>query len=321
MAKGLLGPAGVCFLFVVTAVPALWAQEEIPRAEDVAAEVPDEEEIRTGDNTEGSAEDSKRTQAEEDGKEAEEPIDPSLYNTIVHVMPGEVIFLMSPETSAAVGDLYELVREDENIGLLMVNEVQEKIAVARVVTSDEDPLPGDKVRESGRAGIEATFYGGAFLKDNFSSSYMPIGGLRLVLARWFYYTRPALEIGTLAARAHPELQLTDTVPFNILAGAEITNLYMGRFQLGFIVLAGLGWSYLNEDAAELFSVNSGVRLRHAAGKVFVSLGCLLDVHIKLTADAGILALIDRRQTFSDVNPAGYFGRKVAPFVTLGLTIR
>jgi hypothetical protein len=236
-------------------------------------------------------------------------------------MSNEVIFMTDPEAPAAVGDLYRLVREGEDIGLLMVNEVREKIAVARIVFSDENPLPGDSVREAGQAGLEATFYGGSFLKDNFSESFMPVGGLRLVLARWFYYTRPALEIGSFFARAHPDLRVADTLPFNILAGAEITNLYMGRFQLGFVALAGLGWSYLNEDAAGIFDVDSGIRLRHVNGKMFVSLGFLLSPHIKITADAGILAMLDWWQTFSQVSESGYFGRKVAPFLTLGLTLR
>jgi hypothetical protein len=236
-------------------------------------------------------------------------------------MPGEVIFVMDPEAGAAVGDLYELLRDGQGIGLLAVNETQEKIAVARIVFSDQTPQPGDKVREAAQAGIEATFYGGGFLKDNFSKSFMPLGGVRLALARWFYYTRPVLEIGTMVARAHPDLRVADTVPFNAFAGAEITNLYMGRFQLGFVALAGLGWSYLDEEAAEVFDVGSGLRFRHISGKMFVSLGCLLARHVKVTADAGILALIDQWQTFSQVSESGYFGRKVAPFVTFGLTLR
>ncbi|MDR1626365.1 MAG: hypothetical protein LBT33_07470 [Spirochaetia bacterium] len=313
MAKRIFGLVGLLFLFL-PAAPAPWAQEDARPPADAADPAPGGEEAPAA----GDGEDASGAEAP---PEAEAPVDPLLYNTIVHAMSGDVIFMVDPQARAAVGDMYEIIRDGRDIGLLVVSDTQESIAVARIVFSDEVPQPGDGVREAGRAGIEATFYGGSFLKDNFSKTYMPLGGIRLVLARWFYYTRPALEIGTLLARAHPDLGVADTFPFNALAGAEITNLYMGRFQLGFVALAGLGWSYLNEEAAGVFDVGSGTRLRHVNGKMFVSLSCLLASHVRITADAGILAMIDRWQTFSEINDAGYFGRKVAPFLTFGLTLR
>jgi hypothetical protein len=309
MIKRTLRLAGLLLLFL-PAASALWAQEDAPPGAEAADESPGAEDAL-----------AEEAPAAEEASADEEPEEILPYNTLVHIMSGEVIFLIDPQARPAVGDLYELVRGGEDIGLLMVNETQGKIAVARIVFSDEDPQPGDEVREAARAGIETTLYGGTFLKDNFSKSFMPMGGLRLVLARWFYYTRPVLEIETFSARAHPGLALTDTVPVNVSVGAEITNLYMGRFQIGFVALAGTGWSYLNEEAAGVFDADKGIHFRHINGKMFVSLGCLLARRVKITADAGILAMFDRWQTFSGINDAGYFGRKVAPFFTFGLTLR
>jgi hypothetical protein len=258
---------------------------------------------------------------EENIIEEEESIDPALYNTIVHIMDDEILFVTDAEANAAIGDFYELLRDEKENGLAIVKEVRQSYAVARVIFSDEDPVPGDGVRGVSRALLEGTFYGGSFLKDNFSNSYMPTAGVRLVLARWFYYTRPALEIGTVFARAHPDLKFSNTIPVNIMAGAEITNMYFWRFQLALVMLAGLGWTHFDSESAQTFHVGSGFHLSHVTGKAFVSLSCLLFRHVKITADAGILALVDNWTTFTDVNETGYFGRKVAPFVNFGLTLR
>jgi hypothetical protein len=213
------------------------------------------------------------------------------------------------------------VRDGEEIGLLLVNEAQEKFAVARVISFATQPRLGDEAREAARAGVEATFYGGSFLKGNYSKSYLPMGGLRLVFSRGFFYTRPVLEIESFAARAHPELSLSDVIPLNILAGAEITNLFFGRFQLAPVMLLGMSWVYMSGEAQELFGSGSAFHKAHISGKAFLSLSCLVSRHVKITAAAGILALVDVWSDLSDVEAGGYFGRNVAPFVTLGLTLR
>jgi hypothetical protein len=221
----------------------------------------------------------------------------------------------------AVGDLYVLVRDGKEIGLLLVNEAQERFAVARAISFGVYPLLGDEARLAARAGVEAAVYGGSFLKTLFSQTYIPMAGLKLVLSRGFFYTRPVLEIEYLSARAHPELPLSSVIPFNILAGAEITNLYFGKFQLAPVMLLGMGWAYMDRDAQELFGTGGPVHKTHISGKAFLSLSCLISRHLKITVDAGILALFDVWSDLSDVEPDGYFGRKAAPFVTLGLTFR
>jgi hypothetical protein len=250
-----------------------------------------------------------------------EPEEPHYYNIIAHVMDDDLIFQIDPQADVGVGDLYTLVRGGKEIGLLIINEVQETFAVARVLSSDEKPALWDEAREASRAGIEATFYGGSFLKTNYSSSYMPLAGLKLVLSRGFFYTRPVLEIEFPFARVHPEIAPSGVVPFNILAGAEITNLYFGRFQLASVMLLGMGWAYMGKEAQEVFLTDKSFHKTHISGKAFLSLSFLASRHVKLTAEAGILALIDFWPDLSDIEPGGYFGRMVAPFATFGLTIR
>jgi hypothetical protein len=318
MVKRFLFLAGMIFFVCISlsAEEAL-AEEAIPPSE---METPIEE---VSEETEDMAEaetpvEETETDEEEDG---DTPIDPALYNIIAHIMDDDVIFAIDPEAGVAVGDVYTLVRDGEKVGLLLVNEVQKRFAIARVISFATDPLLGDEAREASRAGVEATFYGGSFLKTNYSQTYIPLAGLKLVVSRGFFYTRPVLEIEFPSARAHPDLALSDVIPFNIMIGAEITNLYFGRFQLASVMLLGMGGAYMGKDAQELFGVKDAFHKTHVSGKAFLSLSCLIFPHLKITADAGILALVDVWPALSDVEPSGYFGRNVAPFVTFGLTLR
>ncbi|MDR1932682.1 MAG: hypothetical protein LBQ57_07680 [Spirochaetales bacterium] len=292
--------------------------EEIPVEDTPAPEVLQEEAPAQEVSPEEAPAQAEELPAEE---KKEKPIDPALYNIVSHIMDDEVLFAIDPGAGVSAGDLYTLVRGTEEIGLLLVNEVREKFAVARLISFGVNPLLGDELRAAARAGVEATAYGGSFLKSNFSQSYIPLAGLKLVLSRGFFYSRPVLEIEFPFARAHTDLRLSGVVPFNILAGAELTNLYFGRFQLASVMLLGMGWAYMNGDAQELFDADGAFQKTHFSGKAFLSLSCLVSRHLKITADAGILALIDLWSELSEVEPGGYFGRKVAPFVTLGLTLR
>jgi len=244
-----------------------------------------------------------------------------LFYIIAHVMEDDVIFSIDPEASVSAGDLYSLLFPDgEEAGLLIVSEVDETYAVARILSADKDPRPGDKVREAARAGIEATLYGGGILRRNFDNSYIPMAGLKLALAKGVFYTRPVLELGFPFARVHPDLSSSSATPFTVLVGAEITNIYMGRFQLASAMLLGMGLAYMKKDAQEAFDTTKTFQKTHTAGKIALSLSFLFTRHLKLAAEVGMFVLLDIGTALSDVSPE-YFGRAGVPYATLGLTLR
>ena len=243
------------------------------------------------------------------------------YYVIAHVMESDVIFSIDPQAPLSSGDLYVLLSPDgEEAGLLLVSEAQDTYAVARVLSSDFTPRTGDRVRGATRPIIEATLYGGSLFKTNFDKSYIPMAGLKLALARGVFYTRPVLQLEFPHARVHPDLGARDALPFTVLAGAEITNIYLGRFQIAPALLLGMGWAYMKKDAREAFGTGSSFQKTHIAGRASIATSLLLGRHLKLTAEAGMLVLLDIGTSLSDVSHE-YFGRISAPFAGFGLTFR
>ncbi|MCL1817400.1 MAG: hypothetical protein FWG35_00625 [Spirochaetaceae bacterium] len=243
-----------------------------------------------------------------------------LYYIIAHIMEDDVIFSTDPRDSVSAGDLYVLLSGEEDAGLLLVSEAEETYAVARVLSADKELHPGDRVRLAACAGLEAAVFGGKLFTPNFDNSSIYLAGLKLTLARGVFYTRPVLEIGFPFARVHPDLAASAVVPFTVMGGAEITNIYLGRFQIAPVMLLGMGWAYMKKNAREVFGTSETFRKTHIAGKGSLSFSFLLSRHIKLTAEAGMLVLLDIGTALSNVSPE-YFGRISAPFVNFGLALR
>jgi hypothetical protein len=130
-----------------------------------------------------------------------------------------------------------------------------------------------------------------------------------------------VELEFPLAVVHKDLALFDVIPVNFFVGAEITNLYFGRFQLAPTMLIGLSWAYFGEDARTVFGIKDTFLLTHISGKAFFSLSCLVSRRLKITADAGMIVLIDSADKLTDPGLDSYFKRKAGPFVSLGLTFK
>ncbi|MCL1818344.1 MAG: hypothetical protein FWG35_05380 [Spirochaetaceae bacterium] len=243
-----------------------------------------------------------------------------LYYRIAHIMEDDVIFSIDPQDPVSAGDLYVLLFGEEEAGILLASEAEGTYAVGRVLSADREPRPGDRVRLASRAYIEAALYGGNIFASNFGDSSIYSAGFKLTLARGVFYTRPVLEALFPFARVHPNLAASAVVPFAVMGGAEITNIYLGRFQIAPVMLLGMGWAYMKKNAREAFDTSESFRKTHVAGKASVSVSLLLARHVKLSAEAGMLVLLDTGTSLSDVSPE-YFGRISAPFVNFGVALR
>jgi hypothetical protein len=87
------------------------------------------------------------------------------------------------------------------------------------------------------------------------------------------------------------------------------------------MLIGVSWAYFGEDARSLFGINDTFLLTHISGKAFLSFSYLVSRRLKITADAGMLILIDSADKLENPGVDSYFKRKAGPFVSLGLTFK
>jgi hypothetical protein len=248
---------------------------------------------------------------------------------IVQIMGRDIIFELGRNMGIMVGDEYAIMgyrniagfQAADERGLLIVKEVQEKFTVAQLIYSAAKPQVGDQLQEIPRIGIEGMIYGGAFLVDNYDISFIPMVGLKAVLARGFFLTRPVLGIEIPLSIATAALAVFDIVPMNVFIGAELTNLYLGRLQIAPTVVVGVGGAYLGENARAFFGTDQEYFMTHVGGKAFISTSILVSRNAKFTVDAGYAAWLGLADVLIDFDDNSYFDTKVGPFVNVGVTFK
>ncbi|MFQ3620852.1 MAG: hypothetical protein SNJ78_07895 [Spirochaetales bacterium] len=248
---------------------------------------------------------------------------------IVQIMGQDVIFELGRNMGIMVGDEFSIIsyrtiagfQAVEEVGLIIVKEVQEQFSVGRVIYYSRRPQVGDQIQEIPRIGFEAMLFGGAFLVDNYELSFIPQLGLKAVASRGFYTTRPVVGAEIPLSIATAALSLFDIIPMNAYIGAEITNLYLGRLQLAPTIVVGVGGAYLGETARGFFKTNQEFFMTHAGGKAFMSLSYLASRNTKITIDAGYALWLGLAEVLLDVDDKSYFATKIGPFVHVGVTLK
>jgi hypothetical protein len=248
---------------------------------------------------------------------------------IVQIMGSDVIFELGKNMGIQVGDEFSIVgyrtvagfQATEEIGLIIVKEVQDQFSVGQVIYSSRRPQVGDQIQEIPRIGIETMLFGGAFLVDNYDLSFIPQFGIKAVVSRGFFSTRPVVGMEVPLSIATAALSLFDIIPMNAYIGAEITNLYLGRIQIAPTLVVGVGGAYLGDTARAFFHTNQEYFMTHAGGKAFMTLSALVSRDMKVTVDAGYAYWIGLADTLLDIEDDSYFATKGGPFVNVGVTLK
>ena len=248
---------------------------------------------------------------------------------VVQIMGREVIFELGRNMGIMVGDEYSIVgyrdvagfQAIDDRGLLIVKEVQDQFSVAKIIYAYGNPQVGDQLQEIPRLGIEAMLYAGAFLVENYDISFVPLVGIKAVVSRGFFSTRPVIGVEIPLSLVTAALAVFDVIPMNVYLGAELTNLYAGRLQIAPTLVVGVGGAYLGENARALFGTDQEYFVTHAGGKAFISLSLLVSRDRKITIDAGYAAWFGLAEVLLDFDEGSYFETKVGPFVNVGVTFK
>ncbi len=173
--------------------------------------------------------------------------------------------------------------EDE-IGLLLVKEVEQEISYARIVYSDRKPRVGDQLQELPRVGFDTSgylhlIYGDGSTPISGSPALMGTIGARQSTSRGFYNFRPFAGI-EVPFSLNDAVDLTGFTA-NAYIGGEI-NWYLRRLQLVPAVAVGVGGN-LPESDEEDFSIS------HVGGFVELTISFLIGRDLKVFGDAGYSA--------------------------------
>ncbi len=248
---------------------------------------------------------------------------------IVQVMGRDIIFELGRNMGIVVGDEYTIVgyrnvagfQAKDDRGLLVVKEVQDEFSVAHLIYSSGKPQVGDQLQEVPRLGVEITPYAGALMVENYDLSFMPVVGLKAVLSRGYFQTRPVVGLELPFSSATAALAMFDIIPLNFYVGVELTNLYLGRLQIAPTAVAGVGGAYLGENARSFFATDEEYLATHVGGKVFLTMSFLYSRDRKFTIDAGFAAWLGLADALIDVDDRSYFASKVGPFINVGITFK
>ncbi|HUX13240.1 MAG TPA: hypothetical protein VMW87_09430 [Spirochaetia bacterium] len=215
------------------------------------------------------------------------------------VKPGDEFAVVTPTIIAGH-------QVDETSGMLVVKDVRESFSIAHPLYTDRPMYVGDQLKEIPRFGVELDFYSDLiFAQSNYvgapSVGYYPLFGIRATVSRGVYRARPTFEMELPLHQA-----LSGGVPANLYVGLETFNLYMGRFQIAPVVLAGLGGNYFEND----------FYLSHVGGKAQLNLSLLVTRDLKLSIEAGYIAMVGLRD-----NPRPWDASYWGPFGGVGFTAK
>jgi hypothetical protein len=146
-------------------------------------------------------------------------------------------------------------------------------------------------------------------------------GLKAVLSRGYFLTRPVVGVEIPLSIATAALSVFDIIPMNVYVGAELTNLYLGRLQIAPTVVVGIGGAYLGETVRAFFGTDQEYFMTHVGGKAFVSASLLVSRNAKFTVDAGYAAWLGLADVLIDMADDSYFDSKAGPFVNVGVTFK
>ncbi len=216
-----------------------------------------------------------------------------LRTGIIEVNRGSVLLEFGRNMGVQRGDEYAITETrilagghevTDEVGLLIVKDVDEEISFAKVIYSSRRPQIGDQLKEIPRIGLDTAAY--AHIIAGFSPAVGASGagvtgviGVRQSTSRGFFSLRPFVGVEIpFGITGGPGLS---GLTANFYAGGEL-NWYVWRFQLAPAVALGVaGTVPLSE--AESFSVS------HAGGFIQATGSFLVSRDLKIGVEAGYAA--------------------------------
>ena len=214
-----------------------------------------------------------------------------LKTGIIEIDGGNVLLEFGRNMGVMRGDEYSIVEPrilesgytvKDEIGLLIVKDVEDEISFARLVYSDRKPQIGDQLEEIPRLGFDTSGYVHAIIGLGTSLTDTGVAasiGVRQSTSRGFYNLRPFVGVevpfGITATLG------TSGLVANIYVGGEL-NWYLWRLQ--FVPSAGIG------IAGKIpFEEDESFSLSHVGGFVQMTGSYLISRDLKVGIDVGYAA--------------------------------
>ncbi len=216
-----------------------------------------------------------------------------LKTGIIGVERGTVLVEFGRNMGVQRGDEYVIVEprvlasghtvEDE-IGLLVVKDVEQEISYATIVYSSRRPRIGDQLQELPRVGFDTSGYVHLIYGEDATSvtpgpTLMGTFGVRQSTSRGFYNFRPFVGL-EIPFSISGDVELSGFTA-NIFAGGEL-NWYLRRLQFVPAVALGIGGNVPKSDEED-FSIS------HVGGFAELTISFLISRDFRVFVDAGYSA--------------------------------
>jgi hypothetical protein len=211
-----------------------------------------------------------------------------LKTGIIDVNRGNVLLEFGTNMGVARGDEYLITETrilatghavSDEVGLLIVKDVEEEISFAKVIYSSRRPQIGDQLEEIPRLGFDTAAYAHVIVDPAGDGVYGAIG-VRQSTSRGFFNFRPF--VGIEIPFGVTGLLGTDGLTVNLYGGGEL-NWYLWRLQFVPAAAIGIAGAIPLGDDEESFSVS------HVGGLVQISASYLVSKDFKVGIDLGYAA--------------------------------
>jgi len=226
-----------------------------------------------------------------------------LKSGILDVNGHEVLIELGANMGIKLGDEFNLTNTvilpsghavDKKVGLLVVKEVNQEVSTAQVFYASKKPAIGDQLKEIPRMGFESAMYVNYISQSDPALNPILAIGIRQIVARGFYKTRPYVGIEVpLGVEVHGALLEYLFFPVNVYAGSEL-NWYLGRLHITPAIDVALGMLVPIVEGYEDYVVYSSI-----GGHIRLGLSYMITDNIKLFGEVGYNAMLTIKDLIFD----------------------
>ncbi len=235
-----------------------------------------------------------------------------LKSGILDVTGKEVLIELGANMGIKLGDEFNLTNTvilpsghavDKKTGLLVVKEVHEEVSTAQIFYAKTTPSIGDQLKEIPRMGFESAFYLNYISQSDPSLDPIIAIGVRQIVSRGFYKTRPyaGIEI-PLGVDVKGIILNFLYFPVNAFVGAEL-NWYLGRLHITPSIDAALGMLVpIAEEWQDDYIIYSSI-----GGHARLTVNYMITDSIKVFGEAGYSAMLSINDGFFNSYAGVLFG--------------
>jgi len=225
-----------------------------------------------------------------------------LKSGVLDVNGKEVLIELGANMGIKLGDEFNLTNTvilpsghavEKKVGLLVVKEVNEEVSTAQVFYAKKKPAVGDQLKEIPRMGFESAFYVNYISQTDVSKDPILALGIRQIVARGFYKTRPYVGVEVpLGVDVKGILLNYLFFPVNVYVGTEL-NWYFGRLHITPGIDVALGMLVpIAEDWQDDLVIYSSI-----GGHARLAVNYMITDNIKVFGEAGYSAMLSINDGF------------------------